>query len=160
MTPALHEKVALLAFLLGTWRGEGSGGFPGIEPFAYREELVFEHVGEPFLLYRQESWSLPDGAPLHFERGFLRPGEEPASLVLCLAHPLGLTEVAHGTLGTTSIELTATTDGIGRAATGSDVTGLIRRYRLDDDALTYQVDMATAATPMTRHLDGKLERLL
>ena len=78
---------------------------------AYREELVFEHVGEPYLLYRQESWDLADGAPVHFERGFLRPGEAAGSLELCLAHPLGLTEVAHGAVRGTTLEFTATAIG-------------------------------------------------
>jgi len=159
MTPALHGDVASLAFLLGTWRGEGNGGFPTIGPFAYREEIVFEHVGEPYLLYRQESWNLPDGAPLHFERGFLRPGEAAASLELCLAHPLGLTEVAHGTLADTTIDLTATAAGIGHTASGVDVTGLARRYRVDGDTLTYELDMETSDTPMTRHLDATLQRV-
>ena len=86
------------AFLLGTWRGEGTGGFPTIDDFAYREEILFEHVGDPFLLYRQESWDLTTGAPVHFERGFLRPGEHAGDLELCLAHPIGVTEVAHGRL--------------------------------------------------------------
>ena len=158
MTPALHEQVASLGFLLGTWRGEGTGGFPSMQPFDYREELLFEHVGDPFLLYRQESWSLADGEPLHFERGFLRPGEEPGSLELCLAHPLGLTEVAHGTLVASTIELRATTEDIGRTVTGADVTGLTRRYRVDGDMLTYELDMATAEIPLTRHLDATLRR--
>ncbi len=105
MTPALHGDVAFLAFLLGTWRGEGRGSFPTIDPFAYREELVFEHVGEPYLLYQQESFDTVDGAALHLERGFLRPGATPDSLELCLAHPLGLTEVAHGELRDGTIEL-------------------------------------------------------
>ena len=158
MTPALHGDVASLAFLLGTWRGEGHGGFPTIGSFAYREELVFEYVGEPYLLYRQESWALPDGAPLHFERGFLRPGEAAGSLELCLAHPLGLTEVAHGTLTGTAIDLIATATDIGRTATGMDVTGLARRYRVEGDTLSSELDMATSATPMTRHLDATLRR--
>ena len=159
MTPALHGDVASLAFLLGTWRGEGRGGFPTIEAFEYREELLFEHVGEPYLLYRQESWQLSDGAPVHFERGFLRPGEAPGTLELCVAHPLGLTEVGHGSLAGSTIELSASAGGIGRTATGMDVTGLTRRYRIDGDTLTYELDMATSATSMTRHLDATLRRV-
>jgi len=159
MTPALHGDVASLAFLLGTWRGEGRGGFPTIEAFEYREELLFEHVGESYLLYRQESWQLSDGAPVHFERGFLRPGEAPGTLELCVAHPLGLTEVGHGSLAGSTIELSASAGGIGRTATGMDVTGLTRRYRIDGDTLTYELDMATSATSMTRHLDATLRRV-
>ena len=123
-------------------------------PSTYREELVFEHVGEPYLLYRQESFEIADGAALHFERGFLRPGATPGSLELCLAHPLGLTEVAHGDVRDGTIELAASANGIGHTDTGSDVTGLFRRYRVEGDTLTYALDMATASTPMTRHLDA------
>ena len=159
MALALHEDVAPLAFLLGSWRGEGRGGFPTIEPFAYREEMVFEHVGDPFLLYRQESWSLADGTPLHFERGFLRSGEAPGSLELCLAHPLGLTEVAHGSVDGGTLILRALEAGIGRTATGMDVRGLERRYRVESDELTYVLDMATDSAPMTRHLEATLRRV-
>ena len=125
---------------------------------AYREELVFEQVGEPYLLYRQESWDLADGTPLHFERGFLRPGEAAGSLELCLAHPFGLTEVAHGAVRDTTLEFTATASGIGHTATGMDVTGLIRRYRVEGDTLDYELDMATSVTPMSRHLEATLRQ--
>jgi hypothetical protein len=158
MATAMHADIASLAFLLGTWRGEGTGGYPTIEPFRYREELIFEHVGDPFLLYRQESWSSSE-EPVHFERGFLRPGGVPGSLELVLAHPIGLTEVAHGALDGTAFELTATAEGIARAETGLAVEGLRRRYRVQGDELTYQLDMETADTPMTLHLEATLRRV-
>jgi hypothetical protein len=94
--PALHPDVQPLARLLGSWRGEGEGFYPTIDPFRYREEIVFEHVGDPFLLYRQASWQRDDDVPLHFERSFLRPGSLAGSWELMLAHPLGLTEIAQG----------------------------------------------------------------
>jgi nitrobindin-like protein len=158
MPPQLHEDLQALSFLLGTWRGTGAGDYPTIEPFSYREELVFDHVGEPFLLYRQESWDASSGDPLHFERGFLRPGETDGSVELCLAHPLGLTEIAIGTADGTSLALEAGPTQIGRTDTGSDVTRLLRRYRVTDDVLTYELDMATDRTPLTWHLAATLER--
>lgn len=158
MAASLHDDVAPLAFLLGSWRGEGTGGYPKIDPFRYREEIVFEDVGDAFLLYRQESWS-PTEEPVHFERGFLRPGARPDRLELCLAHPIGVTEVAHGTLRGTAFDLTATAAGILRAETGLEVEGLRRRYRVEGDDLTYQLDMATAGTPMTLHLEATLRRV-
>jgi len=91
--PALHPDVAALSFLLGTWRGTGEGQYPTVDPFGYGEEMTFTHVGDPFLAYEQRSWSLEDGAPLHFERGFLRGGE---GIELVLAHPLGIVEVSTG----------------------------------------------------------------
>lgn len=157
MSPELHDEVASLAFLLGTWSGEGSGSYPTIEPFTYREMLRFDHVGEPYLLYVQESWS-PEGEPVHFERGFLRPGAGPHDVELMLAHPIGVTEIAYGRLGGGDLRLSADDATIGRSATGSDVHGLERRYHVNGDALTYELDMATGATPMTLHLAASLRR--
>jgi hypothetical protein len=158
MAATLHAELQPLAFLLGTWRGTGKGDYPTIEPFAYREELAFEHVGEPFLLYRQESWDATTGDPVHFERGFLRPGETARSAEFCLAHPLGLTEIAHGTVMDGSLALEARPEHVGRTSTGLDVSRVLRRYRVDGDTMTYELDMATDRTPLTWHLAGTLER--
>jgi hypothetical protein len=145
-----------LAFLLGTWRGAGTGGYPTIDPFDYEEEIVFEHVGDTFLLYAQRSWSPADGAPIHFERGFLRPGAG-GVVELTLAHPLGLTEVSEGTLDGTEVELTSRS--IGRTGTGMDVVAVVRRYRVEGDRLRYETDMQTERTPMTLHLAAELHRV-
>jgi hypothetical protein len=154
----LHPPPELgpLAFLLGTWRGGGHGEFPTTEAFDYGEEMTFEHVGEPYLLYSQRGWLSSDGTPLHFERGFLRPGAAPAEVELALAHPLGLTEIAEGVLDGTTLRLA--TGEVGRTPTGMAVRGLVRRYRVDGDVLRYGIDMATDDTPMTRHLTAELRR--
>jgi THAP4-like, heme-binding beta-barrel domain len=153
----LHPDVAPLAFLVGTWRGEGLGEYPTIEPFRYGEELSFEHVGDAYLVYSERSWLSEDGSPLHLERGFLRPGADGA-LELTLAHPLGLTEVSEGSLDGTSFELITIEGGVGRTTTGMDVTALTRRYRVDGPTLVYELDMATETTAMTRHLAAILRR--
>jgi hypothetical protein len=157
MAPEPHVDLRSLALLLGTWRGEGEGEYPTIDPFRYGEEMVFEDVGDTFLLYRQASWLLDDErTPLHFERGFLRIGAEPGSLELALAHPLGLTEVSEGRID--GSDLFFTSDTIGRTRTGSAVSGLERRYHVDGDRLTYELDMAMDEIPMTRHLAAELRR--
>jgi THAP4-like, heme-binding beta-barrel domain len=154
MLPALGS----LACLLGTWRGEGHGGYPTIGEFHYGEWMHFEHVGDPFLMSAQRSWLIIDEAPLHFERGFWRPGAAAAGIELTLAHPLGLTEVAQGTTGVdgevTTIDLVS--HAIGRTTTGMAVSGLRRRYEIEGDSMRYEIDMATDATPMTRHLMATL----
>jgi hypothetical protein len=156
MAAELHPDVAQLAFLLGTWRGEGEGGFPTMEPFRYREELTFDHVGDPFLLYAQRSWSPDDEAPLHLERGFLRPGG-PGRLELTLAHPLGLTEIAEGTHDGAALAFEST--HVGRTATGSAVRAVRRSYRVDGDAMSYELDLEMDGVPMTRHLRAALRRV-
>ena len=42
--------------LLGTWKGNGEGHFPTIEPFEFSEELRFERRGEePLIHYEQKT---------------------------------------------------------------------------------------------------------
>jgi hypothetical protein len=152
----LLPEIEPLAFLLGTWRGAGTGGYPTIDPFDYEEELSFEHVGDTFLLYAQRSWSPADGAPIHFERGFLRRGAD-GLIEFTLAHPLGLTEVSEGSLDGTRFELTSS--AIGRTGTGMDVVSVVRRYQVEGDSLRYETDMATERTSLTLHLAAELHRV-
>jgi nitrobindin-like protein len=156
MGPEIHADLAPFAALVGRWRGEGRGSYPTIDPFTYGEEMLFESVGEPYLLYAARSWAIDDGSPLHFERGFLRPGSGPGEAELVLAHPLGLTEVASGLVVGTSLAFTSTS--IGRTPSGDAVTGLARRYQVDGDSLIYEVDMAMDQVPMVFHVSGRLQR--
>jgi hypothetical protein len=152
----LHDDLKPLAFLLGTWRGSGRGEYPTIDPFDYEERLRFEHVGDKFLLYEQESWSPTDGSPIHFERGFLLPGEG-GRIEWTLAQPIGLTEIHEGPLDGTGFDLASTS--VERSSTGMSAVALLRRYRVDGDVLRYEIDMATQETPMARHLTAELHRV-
>jgi hypothetical protein len=156
MPPALHPDVEPLAFLLGTWKGEGDGWWPTTEPFRYGEEMTFEHVGDPFLMYSQRSWLVADGSPLHFERGFFRPAGL-GRLEIVLAHPLGIVEVAEGTVSGSVVDAASTSVTFTR--TGSPVTELRRRMEATDDVLTYRLDMAMRDVELTRHLLGELTRV-
>ena len=156
MEPPLHDDLAELAFLLGTWRGQGEGVWPGAEDFRYGEEMTFEHVGDAFLLYGQRSWSLDDEAPIHFERGFLRP-VAPGHVDLVLAHPIGVSEVAEGTLAGGVLDVASTSVGV--AETGSAVTELHRHLEVDGDVLTYELRMAMREVPLRFHVRGRLTRV-
>ncbi len=150
----VHPELEPIAFLLGTWAGEGEGDWPSSGPFRYAEEMSFEQVGEPFLLYSQRSWAT-GGEFLHFERGFLRPvGAGRVELVL--AHPLGIVEVAEGSVSANAIDVASTT--VATTATGSPVTELRRRFDLEGDVLRYELEMARRDVPLTRHLKGELKR--
>jgi len=153
---ALHHDVAPLRVLLGTWRGEGQGDYPTIDPFSYTEEVTFGHVGKPFLAYGQKTWRQPDGFPLHAESGYLRlPSWDTAELVL--AHPTGIVEVTEGTWDGTQLLLRSTL--IGRTATAKPVTEVERRFTLDGDELRYTVAMAAMGLPLTHHLAAILRRV-
>ena len=155
--PALHPDVEALAFLLGTWRGTGEGQYPTVDPFRYGEEMTFTHVGDPFLAYEQRSWSLADGAPLHFERGFLRGGE---GIELVLAHPLGIVEVSTGTLSgvATSRVLDLASTTMAHTPTGDRVTALRRHLEVEGDAMVYTLDMEMERVPLSPHLRAELRR--
>ncbi|HEX6843772.1 MAG TPA: FABP family protein [Actinomycetota bacterium] len=154
----VHPDVASLGFLLGRWRGAGRGEYPTIDPFDYEEEVVVEHAGDAWLGYGQTSWDPSTGAALHWERGFLRPGAEPGAVELVLAHPIGVVEVAHGHVDGHALTLTTGDGRIGRTRTALDVAALVRRYQVEGPELSYEIDMATDRTPMTRHLVATLRR--
>ena len=144
-----------LSFLLGTWRGSGHQEYPTVDDADYEEEMTFSNRGEMFLTYVQRAWSPVTGATLHAESGFWRPGERGA-LEVCLGHPLGLTEVSEGTIEGTTIELRSRS--IGRATTGEPVSGVTRRYAVEDDTMRYDLWMALDTVEMTHHLSAMLLR--
>ena len=84
--------------LVGRWVGEGSGDYPTIEPFTYREVLEIVAVpGRPLATWRSTTVDGPTGEPRHSEVGFLRRTVDGAELVL--AHGFGVTEIAVVTPG-------------------------------------------------------------
>jgi len=156
--PELHPDVAVLAPLLGTWAGTGSGEYPTIASFDYLEEVTFGHVGKPFLAYSQRTRAADDGRPLHAETGYLRV-PAPGRIEWVLAHPTGITEVLKGTISTDGefvLDL-ATTD-IGRTDSAKEVDALRRWFRLDGDTLSYNVRMAAVGIPLRHHLAAVLHR--
>jgi THAP4-like, heme-binding beta-barrel domain len=153
----VHPDVAPIAFLLGTWQGEGKGHYPTINPFAYGEEVRFWHVGKPFLAYSQRTWALDDGRPLHSEAGYWRP-QPGGRLEVVLAHPTGVAEIQEGTVAGGRIELSATS--LARTQSAKEVAALTRRFELAaPDVLRYSVGMAAVGQPLQVHLTGELRRL-
>jgi hypothetical protein len=157
--PDLHPDLTDLAPLLGTWTGQGSGKYPTIEPFEYVEEVVFSHVGKPFLAYAQKTKAVADGKPLHAETGYLRV-PRPGHLELVLAHPSGITEIEVGTYSVTGdlIEAELSTTEIGLAPTAKQVTALGRSFRIDGDELSYSLQMGAVGQPLQDHLAAVLHR--
>jgi hypothetical protein len=151
-----HPDVAVLAGLLGTWRGEGHGQYPTIEPFHYGEEVRFWHVGKPFLAYTQRTWSMDDGRPLHSETGYWRAKPD-GSVEVVLAHPTGIVEVLEGRAEGGVIDLTSTT--VIGTSTAKEVTALRRRFELSGDVLRYALSMAAVGEPLSPHLRAELHRI-
>lgn len=162
LAPPAHPALAPLAWLLGTWRGTGVGGWPGTPDFAFGQQVVAGHDGRGVLSWESRSWALdPDtgawGRPLAREAGFWRAaggdGEDPA-VELVLAHSSGVVEVWLGALTGTRAELA--TDAVVRLPSAGAVTGGRRLYGLVGDELMWAYDMATAATPLRSHLSARL----
>ena len=52
----LHPDCAPIAWLLGTWAGNGHGDYPTIDKFEFGQELIFTHDGRPFFHYLSRAW--------------------------------------------------------------------------------------------------------
>jgi hypothetical protein len=157
----LHPDLEALAPLLGTWAGQGEGKYPTIQPFEYLEEVVFSHVGKPFLAYAQKTRAVADGRPLHAETGYLRV-PQPGHVELVLAHPNGITEIEVGNYSVTGdrIDVELSTTAIGLTPTAKEVTALGRSLRIDGDELSYSVRMGAMGQPLQNHLAAVLRRQL
>jgi hypothetical protein len=155
MAAPVHPDVEPIAFLLGTWSGEGKGQYPTIESFAYGEEVRFWHVGKPFLAYSQRTWALDDGRPLHGEMGYWRP-QPGGRIEIVMSHPTGLVEVAEGTVLETTIDVAST--HMEGTSSAKEVDGLERTFTVRDDVLSYELRMAAVGVALTPHLAAELRR--
>lgn len=156
----LHGDLAPLTFLLGTWRGLGVGGYPTIDSFAFDQEIVFSHVGKPFLVYTSRSWIIDDEGgqvrPGGMETGFWRPRPNGQVEVL-LSHPTGISEIWVGDVTGTKIELR--TDVVARTESAKEVTAGHRLYGLVDGELMWAYDMAAVGQQLTPHLSARLQKV-
>lgn len=159
MAVAVHPDIEALACLLGTWRGEGEGVYPTIEPFRYSEEIGVTHAGKPFLAYRQTTVDLDTATPAHAEAGYWRPGG-PGRVELVVAHPTGVAEIEQGSLesrgGVVVLHLRSTT--VGLTATAKSVLSLERSIRVEGDVLRYDLAMGAVGQPHQHHLSATLHR--
>lgn len=153
----LHPDCEPLAFLLGTWRGSGAGEYPTIESFRYNEEVMFGHVGKPFLSYTQKTRDHESGQPLHAEAGYLRAIGN-AQVELVIAQPSGIVELHHGHVDGHALVLTL--DGVYTTPSAKQVTQVQRSLAVsvDEDRPTmhYDVSMAAVGQPLTHHLRAEL----
>lgn len=164
----VHRSIRVLAGLLGTWRGAGSGHYPTIADFAYNEQITFGHVGKPFLAYSQRTADQSTGAPLHAEAGYLRPGARRDDVELVMAQPSGIVEVHTGTIEPTtdgepatesSFGLHLISDVVATTLTAKSVLRVERRIEVSGDQLSYDVFMEAVGQPFQHHLAATLNRV-
>lgn len=151
----LNPALAPVAFLLGTWRGEGEGQYPTIKPFRYREEMRFSHNGKPFLIYTQRTEAMETGQPLHGEAGYLRlVGDGRVEFVI--AQPIGFAEISLGRVDGQRIDVESAS--VGRTPTAKPVTSISRSLWLEGDTLRYELKMGMEGVPRVQHLVASFRR--
>ena len=113
----LHPDCAPIAWLLGTWQGNGHGDYPTIDAFQFGQECIFTHDGRPFFHYMSRAWIVDEqGEKVRdaaIETGFLRPKAD-GTLEWLLTHNTGFAEVYYGTAEGAKIEIS--TDAVVRTA--------------------------------------------
>jgi len=153
--PALHPDCAALAFLLGRWEGTGRGLWTAETPFRYREEVVIDHAGKPFLRYAQRTWAEDDGRPMHSEVGYFRPVGG-SRVELLLVQPTGVAEIHEGRIKGWTLELEAVLVGV--TPTAKRVTDVNRNIWVEHDVLNYRLLLGMNGEPLSDHLAGTLRR--
>jgi hypothetical protein len=160
LTADLPGELVPVAWLLGTWEGAGVVGYPTMDSVHFGQEVVFEHVGKPFLAYRSQTWLLDDDGtrvrPLASECGYWRPRPEGAVEVM-LAHPTGFVEIWVGHVASAKIELR--TDVVARTESAKEYTAGHRLYGLVEGELFWAFDMAAVGEPLQSHASGRLKRV-
>ena len=162
--------------LIGTWRGDGAGEYPTIKPFEFTEQVTFArpNPGKPFLSYNQQTWSKGTNPPMpmHTESGFLRIFPD-KNVEFCIVQPTGVCEVEQGRLHIVEEENTIlmetqagqeTVEGVniirGERAKDPKTFMVVRKFKLCQDELSYELYMATSITPkLTLHLKVSMHRI-
>ncbi|MCY4193994.1 MAG: FABP family protein [bacterium] len=151
----LHPACAPLEFLLGTWRGTGTGAYPTIEDFSYDEEISFSHLGRPFVAYVQKTKHAGTGLPLHAEAGYLRP-QGAGRVELVLAQPSGIAEVLNGTVEGRDLRLAST--AVMGTPLAKPVTATQRRLWIEGEILFSSVAMAAMGRDLQHHVVSEMHR--
>lgn len=152
---SIHPAIAPISFLLGTWRGEGEGGFPTIQSFKYGEEIKFWHSGKPVIAYTQKTWKLASGEPMHAESGYWRPKMD-GSIEVIIAQSTGLAEVQKGTYDAEKKIVKLQSELVGNASKVKEIT---RVFELNGSELRYVIEMATTTNDLQPHLRAMLKKI-
>jgi hypothetical protein len=158
----IHPSCARLAWLLGTWAGNGHGEYPTIEPFQFGQELIFQQDGRPFIHYFSRAWIIDEVGEVvrqaAQETGFIRPQPD-GTVEWVMTHNLGYVEVWHGELHAEQPRFEVVTDAVARTGSAKQYDGGKRLYGYVDGDLMYAYDMAAMGQQLQPHLWAQLTRV-
>lgn len=157
----IHPNCARLAWIIGTWAGNGHGEYEGIDDYQFGQEVIFQQDGRPFIHYMSRSWII-DAEGNHVreaaqETGFIRPQPD-GTLEVVLAHNLGFVEIWHGQLDPEAPRFEIVTDAVARTSTAKAYTAGKRLYGYVNGDLLYAYDMAAMGKELQPHTHAQLVR--
>lgn len=155
----LHPDCGPIAWLLGTWQGNGHGDYPTIDGFQFGQELIFTHDGRPFFHYFSRAWIIDEhGEKVRegaLETGFWRakPG---GRLEVLLVHNTGISEIWYGQAEGGKVELH--TAGVSFTETAKEVVRGQRMYGNVEGDLLYANDLEMQGQELQPHTWARLQR--
>jgi hypothetical protein len=157
----IHPVCAPLAWLIGTWAGNGHGEYETIDDFQFGQEILFQQDGRPFIHFMSRSWIVDEHGE-HVreaaqETGFIRPQED-RTLEVVMAHNTGFVEIWHGELHPEQPRFEIVSDAVARTATAKEYAGGKRLYGYVNGDLLYAFDMAAMGQPLQPHTHAQLKR--
>ena len=156
----LHPDCGPIAWMLGTWRGNGHGDYENIDKFEFGQELIFTHDGRPFFHYFSRTWIVDEqGEKVReaaLETGFLRAVGD-GKLELLLVHNTGISEIWYGKAEAGKLELH--TAGVSFTETAREVVAGQRMYGNVEGDLLYAYDMEAEGFAMQPHMWARLKRV-
>ncbi|MDN4484241.1 FABP family protein [Demequina lignilytica] len=167
----LAPEVYPLAWVVGTWEGHGVVDYPGIDAADFRQRVVFDHDGGPYLIYSStitlmgpdgeegQVWSQESGfwrvAPSAPEGVTLQDFQHPLEVVL--ADASGLLTAYFGAVGNGRIDLA--TRFAAATESGPDVRGATRMYGNVGGELMWAWDLAAFGQELQSYASARLSRV-
>ena len=154
----LHPDCGPIAWMLGTWRGNGHGDYPTIETFQFGQELIFQQDGRPFFHYMAARGSSTTRATRSAtpRRRPASSGRPEGKVEVLLAHMTGFVEIWYGDADGGKLEIV--TDAVARTDSAKEYVGGKRLYGNVEGDLLYAYDMAAMGQPLQPHLWARLQR--
>lgn len=174
----LSPDVYPLAWLVGSWRGQGVIDYPGIGEKKFANDLVFDHDGGPYLRFEStlrlldeaepdgaQTDGVPAGTVWSTETGYWRVstdrpaelGDDQHPVEVLVADASGRIVLYVGAVGNGRVDLAS--DAMARTSTASEVRASKRLYGLVEGRLLWVEELAAFGEPLRAYASAELDRL-